>query len=127
MADINELLKQLTFLDPAAPDSQFEAAIALSKIETSSSRDLIIEKLIDSLITPHSLTRAHAAESLGILKALTSVPELILSLKDSYRLVRSYAARALGKIGDKSAIEPLLDVLVNDEFFGARAEAAEAL
>jgi hypothetical protein len=48
-------------------------------------------------------------------------------LKDPYRLVRSYSARALGQIRDETAVDALVSSLKNDEFFGVRAEAAEAL
>jgi HEAT repeats len=124
---INTLLKRLSALDPGEPDSQFEAAIALPKAVTPENRPAIINGLMDALKMPHSLTRAHAAEGLGLLKAGEAVPTLLPALKDRYQLVRSYAARALGKIGDRTAIEPLIEVLAEDPFFGARAEAAEAL
>jgi HEAT repeat protein len=41
--------------------------------------------------------------------------------------VRSYAARALGRIGDTRAIDPLTDTLENDENDSVRASAAWAL
>ncbi|WP_049970529.1 HEAT repeat domain-containing protein [Haladaptatus cibarius] len=41
--------------------------------------------------------------------------------------VRSYAARALGRIGDTRAIDPLTDTLENDESDSVRASAAWAL
>ncbi|SIR10490.1 HEAT repeat-containing protein [Haladaptatus litoreus] len=41
--------------------------------------------------------------------------------------VRSYAARALGRIGDTRAIDPLADTLENDESDSVRASAAWAL
>lgn len=121
------LLQRLSVLDPKEPDSQFEAAIALSKSVTAENRPMIVNALKDALKMPHSLTRAHAAEGLGLLKAEDSGPALVAALKDHYQLVRSYAARALGKIGDRAAIESLIEVLAVDPFFGARAEAAEAL
>jgi hypothetical protein len=124
---IDTLLKRLSSLDPTEPDSQFEAAIALPKTVTAGNRAAIVSALMDALEMAHSLTRAHAAEGLGLLKAGEAVSSLIVALKDRYQLVRSYAARALGKIADRAAIEPLIEVLTGDPFFGARAEAAEAL
>ncbi|MBM3948014.1 MAG: hypothetical protein FJ312_01995 [SAR202 cluster bacterium] len=74
-----------------------------------------------------ALTRAHAAESLGNLADANAVPALMGAMGDPYRLTRSYAARALGKLGDAQAIGVLLKTMEADEFFGVRAEAAEAL
>ena len=76
------------------------------------------------------MTRAHTAEALGEIRDATAIPALIEALTDAYRLVRSYAARALGRmdcVESSAAIDPLIVVLEKDEFFGARAEAAEAL
>jgi len=42
-------------------------------------------------------------------------------------LVRSYSARALGKQKNEKAIPDLIERLKIDDFFGVRAEAAEAL
>ncbi|MBN1271611.1 MAG: HEAT repeat domain-containing protein [Candidatus Aminicenantes bacterium] len=41
--------------------------------------------------------------------------------------IRMDAAKALGEIGDKQAVEPLLEVAENDNLFSVRATAAEAL
>ena len=125
--NLQALLTQLAALDPAAPDRQFEAAIALPKVATPENRAAVVAALREALTAAHSLTRAHAAEGLGFLQAAEAVPELVKALKDRYQLVRSYAARALGKIGDTTAMDPLVEVLTGDPFFGARAEAAEAL
>jgi HEAT repeat protein len=125
--DLQTMLAQVAVLNPAAPDWQFEAAIALPKMAGPANRAAIVVALRGALTAAHSLTRAHAAEGLGLLQAAEAQPDLIHALKDRYQLVRSYAARALGKIGDHAAIEPLIAVLSGDSFFGARAEAAEAL
>ena len=79
---IDTLLKRLSALDPREPDSQFEAAIALPKTVTSENRPMIVSALISALKMPHSLTRAHAAEGLGSLKAGEAVPDLLVALKD---------------------------------------------
>ena len=122
--NLQTMLAQLAVLDPAAPDRQFEAAIALPKMAAPENRAAIVVALRGALTAAHSLTRAHAAEGLGILQATEAQPDLVHALEDRYQLVRSYAARALGKIGDPAAIEPLIAVLSGDSFFGARAEAA---
>jgi hypothetical protein len=98
------------------------------EITESNVRIRVMDELVKGLSTEHqALTRAHAAEALGKLGNPKAVLALIDALKDDYQLVRSYAARALGKLGDSTAIEPLVHILGQDPFFGARAEAAEAL
>ena len=54
------------------------------------------------------------------------VEGLIRALKDKDRHVRSWAARALGEIGDKRAVGPLIKAL-RDKDSGVREYAAEAL
>lgn len=124
---VAELLADLNTVDLQAPDKRWQAAEALGKLQR------VPEYVAPALITALSstfdaLARSHAAESLGTLGDLRAVPALIHSLSDQYRLTRAYAARALGKLGDVLALEPLLRVMRSeDEFFGVRAEAAEAL
>jgi hypothetical protein len=129
--DYRDLIKELHQTIPDDPDRQFNAAIALGKDHDLGSRPQIVAELIKALGPGHqALTRAHAAESLGDLRDPQAIPALIIALGDSYRLVRSYAARAIGKmdcIEASAGIDPLIQVLQLDEFFGARAEAAEAL
>lgn len=76
-----------------------------------------------------ALTRAHAAETLekaGDPNAIKCLEKA--ATEDDYRLTRSYATRALGKIGNTGVISTLIKILKNeDEFFGVRAEAAEGL
>jgi hypothetical protein len=131
MAKLDELIADLHESRADDPDRQFNAAIALGTISDASSRARIVTELIKALGGKHqALTRAHAAEALGAFADAQAIPALIASLNDPYQLVRSYAARALGKMRDREiakAIEPLVHQLETDRFFGARAEAAEAL
>ncbi|KAF5420162.1 MAG: HEAT repeat [Candidatus Methanocomedens sp.] len=124
---IDTLISQLHDLSSDKPDEQFKAAIALGDVTDANALNRVMNELVKALSTKQALTRAHAAEALGKLKYPKAVPYLIGALNDDYQLVRSYAARALGKIGDPIAIEQLVHTLGNDPFFGARAEAAEAL
>jgi|WetSurMetagenome_2_1015567.scaffolds.fasta_scaffold32898_2 hypothetical protein len=125
--EVDELIKQMLVRNNENPDSQFEAACLLGNKDLM--RDETIDALIKGLSSPQALVRAHAAESLGILEDTRAVPALVKALKDRYRLTRAYAAKALGKLGDPTAVRPLIDVLKkgNEPFFGARAEAVEAL
>ena len=56
----------------------------------------------------------------------TAVDPLIEALKDENFVVRSGAAKALGKIGDARAVDPLIKAL-QDEYSVVRSSAANAL
>lgn len=128
--DIDGFILQLHGQNSENLDIQYKAAISLGENLNSPYRNRIIEELISTLndVKHHgALTRAHAAEALGIACDPSACQALISATKDDYQLTRSYATRALGKLGESNAIPYLIDVLKNDRFFGARAEAAESL
>jgi HEAT repeat protein len=127
--NINLLIKHLVSGSSDDPDAEWKAAIVLGEVHLPEEKQQAVLGLIEVLSSKraHALTRAHAAEALGRLEDARAVQVLINALKDDYQLVRAYAARALGKLRDATAIEPLVNTLGNDIFFGARAEAAEAL
>ena len=126
MSDIDAWIVKLHSTGSDNPDDQFKAAIALGEVTDVNVQ--VVNELLKALGAGHqALTRAHAAESLGKLGDQGAVQDLINALGDEYQLVRSYSARALGKLGDPVAIRPLVHSLGSDPFFGARAEAAEAL
>lgn len=127
--NIYTLLEHLVRGSSADPDTEWKAAILLGKVQSPEEKQCAVLGLMETLSgkRAHALTRAHAVEALGRLEDARAVPTLIDALKDDYQLVRAYAARALGKLGDTTAIEPLVHTLGNDTFFGARAEAAQAL
>jgi HEAT repeat protein len=131
MSELDRLFKELHQGDLNDPDRQFGAAIALGQNHDVEVRSRIVVELIKALKPGHqALTRAHAAEALGEIRDPVAIPALIEGLADPYRLVRSYAARGLGlmnRVESSAAIDKLIAVLQKDEFFGARAEAAEAL
>ncbi len=68
-----------------------------------------VAKLLRQLESPRAVNRAHAAYWLGELgtDATAAVPGLITHLSDNDKWVRRAAAKALGKIGDSRAKEPL--------------------
>jgi HEAT repeat protein len=127
--NINILLENLESGSSDDPDAEWKAAIVLGEVQLPEEKQQAVLGLIETLSSKraHALTRAHAAEALGRLEDARAVPVLIDALKDDYQLVRAYAARALGKLKDSTAIEPLMHTLSSDTFFGARAEAAEAM
>ena len=55
-----------------------------------------------------------------------NVKGLIKALRHKDRRVRSEAAEALGEIGDKRAVEPLIQAL-KDEYWDVRLRAEKAL
>jgi len=59
---------------------------------------------------PMVLVRANAARFLGDLQDRVAVPTLIRALNDTNKEVLLQAVRALGKLGDGSAIKPLYEL-----------------
>lgn len=86
--------------------------------------DAPAERLI-SLFARRDLLSAQAVEVL-VGRGTTAVPELLKALSSHSSDVRHFAARALGKIGDESALDALVKCL-EDDSFEVRWEAEEAL
>ena len=95
-----------------------DAAEVLGKIGDSRAVEPLIEALKD-------IVQFIAIESLGKIGE-PAVEPLIKALKNKDTLIRSGAARALGKIRDKRAVEPLTEALKYGDIF-VRSAAAEAL
>jgi len=74
-----------------------------------------------------SPSRAWAANVLGELGALPALPALLRGLDDPDDEVRAKSATALGRLGDRSAVGPLLDHLLADPASFVRARIANAL
>lgn len=84
--------------------------------------------LIDALRDPDSDDlRAWAADILGQLRSRAAVLNLIQCLWDRAESVRAAAARALSRIADKRAVNPLLERTLRDPSALVRMEAAAAL
>lgn len=71
--------------------------------------------------------RAWAANVLGELRADSALPALLRGLDDSDDEVRAKSATALGRLGDRIAVGPLLDHLLVDPAPFVRARIANAL
>jgi len=85
-----------------------EAAEDLGRLGDIRASDSLIAALEDE----EPYVRGAAATSLGVLKVIGAVEPLLDMLKTEYRTdVLRDIAFALGKIGDKRAIEPLRDLL----------------
>ena len=83
-----------------------------------------VEFLINALADPDM--RGSAALRLGDLGAREPVPALIRNLRVRNDLDRNAAVKALGKIGDPSAISALLEVAEEDEAAGVRTTAIDS-
>jgi HEAT repeat protein len=71
----------------------------------------VADEAIDDTRSRIPATRARAAEVLGLLRTRAGVPELRRLLRDRDRDVRQVATRALGRIGEPSAVLPLMETL----------------
>jgi HEAT repeat protein len=84
-----------------------------------------VDYLIDALADPEA--RGSAALRLGDLGERRAVPALTRNLHIRNDIDRNLAAKALGKIGDPSAITGLLEVATEDEAAGVRTTAIDSL
>jgi len=84
-----------------------------------------VDYLIAALADPR--LRLFAASSLGEIRAHAAVPALVRNLNVKNDPVRNAAVKALGRIGDPSAIPSLVDVACTDEAAGVRTTAIDAL
>ena len=109
--DEKQLLQSLT-TDIQSSDCKIrrKAAKDLGKLKHTSAVQILCSALKDE----DKLVRTTAAESLGKINNNLSVPLLIEVLEnDPYSHARAAAAKALGKIGDKRALEAISDGLTD--------------
>ena len=128
--NVDDLLSKLTRFNPVDPDAGWKACDELMKLENLKNNDEIGTKLIQSLKSNNdAATRAHIVEIMGKIGSPNIISALRdIGLKDPYRLTKAYAARQLGELQDESSLRELINLLLDDdEYFGVRAEAAEAL
>lgn len=86
-----------------------------------------IPSLIDAMQNGRTgKIRAEAITLLGKLKAQEAVPKLIEEIEKKNSLVRSYAIKAAGEIGDDRVIEPLASVVVSSDYLN-RQNAIDSL
>lgn len=84
--------------------------------------------MLDTLTTAGPHARATVVEVLGLSRALRSVPALVdLLWHDEVLEVRVRALRALGRIGSRAALRPLLSASAPGEATPLRTVAARAL
>ncbi len=87
--------------------------------------DRVLPLLAEKITTETPRVRAAAAVALANVDGSES--GLMKALKDHDSWVRYFAARSLGRLESKSALEPLIEVANNDQFNHVRISALEAL
>lgn len=106
-----------------SPDAQVREVVAGAFAEIGDVRAL--QPLIDALQDESGAVKDAAAIALGELRDSRAVEPLIAKLADTD--TQQVASWALALIGDRRAIPPLQDSMVNDEDASMRAMAARAL
>jgi HEAT repeat protein len=114
------------FLDNADDDLAIAAIQAIGKVKDVAKGDTLLKKLLDVDYPEKRKTQLILA--LGEMKYGESVQPLIdiLSNKEEDKGLRMYACEALGKIGDKRAVDPLKKVFAENDAL-LKVYAAEAL
>ncbi len=115
--NVKGLIKALQYKNKGKVRRQ--AADALGELGDVKAAEPLIQALKDEYV------RWEAANALAKIGE-PAVRSLIQALKDEDEHVREGTARALRKIGDKKAVEPIAQLL-GDEHEGVRKEAARAL
>jgi HEAT repeat protein len=85
-----------------------------------------VPSMIRALGSHDELIRTSCAQALTRIGS-PAVGPLIAALKDPEWRVRAWAALALGDMKAQRAVEPLIDVLANDEHWWVRCETALSL
>ncbi|MHA1504117.1 MAG: HEAT repeat domain-containing protein [Candidatus Heimdallarchaeota archaeon] len=103
-----------------------EAARALKEIGNRRAIEPLVDVLMDD---SYPEVRAEAAYDLGYFEGAKAFADsLIQALStDGHYLVRQNAAFALGKLGSRKSVRPLLKVLQEEENYNVRENAAWAL
>jgi len=132
------------------PQGAYSAILELGRLGTEQAVDLLIEALgrhdgvarsaareLGRLADPRAVeplaallpiaeVNQSAADALTKLGS-KSVDALVSALKSADAGARRLAAGALAEIGDKRAVEPLIEVMQNDNEYSVRTAAAKAL
>ena len=95
----------------------------IRELKTEEASQIAVQGLNDK----NEIVRATAASSVVFLAPAQGVSSLVPLLNDKAPFVRTEAAYALGRIGDASAVRPLIATLQNDKAKEVRAAAAVSL
>jgi HEAT repeat protein len=100
-----------------------DALLKIRNLESAEFSRLAVPALRDS----SEIVRATAAFSVIYLPKEEAAPALLPLLNDKSAFVRREAAYALGKVGNSSAVNSLLEILQKDKILEVRSAAAIAL
>ena len=100
-----------------------DALLRLRNLQSAEASRLAVPALRDA----SEIVRATAAFSVTFLPAEEAVPAITPLLTDKSELVRREAAYALGQVGDRSATDPLLQILQKDKIPEVRNASIVAL
>lgn len=106
MADVSELIERLTGQDDAACEAEMIGLGQQGEEGLATLRALLASDEVDA--------RFWALRGLWANGSPEAVKLLIVALEDKAEMVRSGAAFALGELGDEAAVEPLLQLLIDD-------------
>jgi hypothetical protein len=87
----------------------------------------LLDHFLVGMTDPHKVVRWRCAEALGAQKAKAGVPLLLDALKSEDQSLRKNAARSLGRIGDKQAINVLIELARTDPEADMRVTAGRAI
>ena len=113
-------------LNNASLDVRCAVIGALGHVAQEQSDEKSCNLLVSALTDLESVIRTEAAAALAQVNYPPAVPHLILALQDADLDVRKATINALGKIGDRSALNPL-QALLNNEQEGVRVLAKLAI
>lgn len=119
-AELELLAEKIT---RGSDEQKRDALVQIRNLETEAASRIAVSALRDS----SEIVRATAAASVIFLPKDEAASNLVPLLSDKKPLVRREAAYALGKVGDSSAVNPLLQILQKDKQAEVRNAAIVAL
>mgnify|MGYP001462184280 CR=1 FL=1 len=106
---------------------RYHARMVLTRLGFPGDRDALRSSLVAALDAENALDRRSAADALGHFGDASVAPTLRALLDDPDWDVVASAARALGRLGDDDAIEPIERTLAHATFVETRRDLALAL
>lgn len=91
------------------------------KLDGSLNRASDVVKLSRILQSGNVAERLSAVQSLGLLRDRSAIPVLVHAIRDTSPQVRTGAGLALAACGDRSVVDPLLELLNDRDVFAAQA------
>ena len=114
------LVKELLEVDERSSRAVAEALVAFGKLAVPALLELLVARA-------HPTARVWAARILGRIGDVRATDDLVARLYDRDDLLRMATAEALGMLGDKRALQPLVRATLRDPAPQVRAHAAAAV